>query len=153
MTHICVGNITIIGTNNGLSSGRRKAIIWTNVGIVIIGLLGTNYSEIWIWILPFSFKKINSKMASAKMAIILSRRGELTLSVWVLNRSGLIRPHPLCHPTLSIHDHDDVMKWNHFPRYWPFVGEFTGPRWIPLTTASDAELWCFLWSGPEQTVE
>ena len=24
-------------------------------------------------------------------------------------------------------------------------GEFTGPRWIPYTKASDAELWCFLW--------
>ena len=23
-------------------------------------------------------------------------------------------------------------------------GEFTGPRWIPHTKASDAELWCFL---------
>ena len=23
-------------------------------------------------------------------------------------------------------------------------GEFTGPRWIPRTRASDAELWCFL---------
>ena len=28
-------------------------------------------------------------------------------------------------------------------------GEFTGPRWIPRTKASDAELWCFLWSEPE----
>ena len=28
-------------------------------------------------------------------------------------------------------------------------GEFTGPRWIPSTKASDAELWCFLWSAPE----
>ena len=27
--------------------------------------------------------------------------------------------------------------------------EFTGPRWIPSTKASDAELWCFLWSVPE----
>ena len=26
-------------------------------------------------------------------------------------------------------------------------GEFTGPRWIPCTKASDAELWCFLWSA------
>ena len=25
-------------------------------------------------------------------------------------------------------------------------GEFTGLRWIPRTKASDAELWCFLWS-------
>ena len=28
-------------------------------------------------------------------------------------------------------------------------GEFTGPRWIPRTKASDAELWCFLWSSSE----
>ena len=28
-------------------------------------------------------------------------------------------------------------------------GEFTGPRWIPRTKASDAELWCLLWSTPE----
>ena len=26
--------------------------------------------------------------------------------------------------------------------------EFTGPRWIPRTKASDAELWCFLWFAP-----
>ena len=31
----------------------------------------------------------------------------------------------------------------------PLCGEFTGPRWIPLTKASDAELWCFLSSVPE----
>ena len=28
-------------------------------------------------------------------------------------------------------------------------GEFTGPRWIPRTKASDAELWWFLWSASE----
>ena len=31
--------------------------------------------------------------------------------------------------------------------------EFTGDRWIPCTKASDEELWCFLWSAPEWTVE
>ena len=36
-----------------------------------------------------------------------------------------------------------------FSAHWPFVWEFTGDRWIPLTKASDAELWCFLWSVPE----
>ena len=35
----------------------------------------------------------------------------------------------------------------------PYCGEFTGHRWIPHTKASDAELWCFLWSSPEQMVE
>ena len=28
-------------------------------------------------------------------------------------------------------------------------GEFTGPRWIPRTKASDAELGCFLWAASE----
>ena len=42
--------------------------------------------------------------------------------------------------------HDDVIKWKHFPRYWPFVRGIH--RWIPLTKASDAHLWCFLWSAP-----
>ena len=32
-------------------------------------------------------------------------------------------------------------------------GKFTGHRWISHTKASDAELWCFLWSAPEWTVE
>ena len=32
-------------------------------------------------------------------------------------------------------------------------GNFFGHRWIPLTKASDAELWYFLWSTPEYTVE
>ena len=31
----------------------------------------------------------------------------------------------------------------------PLCGEFAGHRWIPRTKASDAELWCFLWSVPE----
>ena len=31
--------------------------------------------------------------------------------------------------------------------------EFGSHRWIPLPKPSDAELWCFLWSAPEQTVE
>ena len=35
----------------------------------------------------------------------------------------------------------------------PLWGEFTGDRWIPLTNASDAELWYFLWYVPEQTVD
>ena len=35
----------------------------------------------------------------------------------------------------------------------PLCGKFTGDRWIPLTKASHAELWCFLWSAPEQTDE
>ena len=38
-THICVGNLTIIGSDNGLSPGRRQAITWTNAGILLMGPL------------------------------------------------------------------------------------------------------------------
>ena len=37
-----------------------QAIIYTNAGISLIGSLGTNFSEIWIKIPKFSFKKISS---------------------------------------------------------------------------------------------
>ena len=44
---------------------------------------------------------------------------------------------------------DYGIKWKHFPRFWPFVRGIYRHRWIPLTKASDAERWCFLWSAPE----
>ena len=46
--HIYVSKLTIIGSDNGLSPGRRQAIIWTNDGILLIGPFGTNFSEILI---------------------------------------------------------------------------------------------------------
>ena len=66
LTHICVGNLTIIGSDNGLSPGRRQAIIWTYARVVLIGILGTNFNEILIEIHAFSFKKINLKISSGK---------------------------------------------------------------------------------------
>ena len=63
-THICVEKVTIIGSDNGLSPGRRQAIIWTNAGILLIGASGTNFSEILIEIQTFSFKKMHLKMSS-----------------------------------------------------------------------------------------
>ena len=66
MTHICVSKLTIIGSDNGLSPGRRQATIWTNAGILLIGPLGTNFSEILIEIQSFSFKETHLKMSSGK---------------------------------------------------------------------------------------
>ena len=66
VTHICVSRIIIIDSDNGLSPGRRQAIIWTNAGLLLIGPLGTNFSEILIEILTFSFKKMRLKVSSAK---------------------------------------------------------------------------------------
>ena len=61
VTHICVNKLIIIGSDNGLSPGRRQAIIWTNAGISLIRTLGTNSSEILIEIHTSSCKKCNWK--------------------------------------------------------------------------------------------
>ena len=45
---------------------RRQAIIWTNAGLLLIGPLGINFSEILIEILTFSFKKMRLKVSSVK---------------------------------------------------------------------------------------
>ena len=59
-------NLTIIGSDNGLSPGRRQAITWTSAGILLIGPLGTNFSEILMEIHTFSLKKMHLKMSSGK---------------------------------------------------------------------------------------
>ena len=75
------GNWTIIGSYNSLSPGQRQAIIWTNAGIMLIGLLGTKFNEMLIEIPTFSFKKIHLKMPSGKWRPfcrslnVLTRRG------------------------------------------------------------------------------
>ena len=63
--------------------------------------------------------------------------------------------HRICFTSLIIIilSHDDVIKWQHFSRYWSFM---RGNRRWPLDSlhnASDAELWCFLWSVLKQTIE
>ena len=83
VTHICVGNLTIIGPDNGLSPGRRQAIIWTNAGILLIGPWGTNFSEILIGIQTFSVKKMHLKMSSAKWR-------PFCLGLNVLIRNGIL---------------------------------------------------------------
>ena len=47
------------------------------------------------------------------------------------------------------HQPEICIQWKHFRVTDPLCGDFTGP----LTKARDAELWGFLCSAPEQTVE
>ena len=65
VTYICVSKLTINGSDNGLSPGRRQAIIWTNTEILLIGPLGTNFIEIIVGIQTFSFRKMHLEMSSA----------------------------------------------------------------------------------------
>ena len=81
--HICVGKLSIIGSDNGLSPGPRQAIIGTNVGKLLIGPLGTNFSEILIKIDTFSFKKMHLNMSSAKWQPFCLGHNVLTMR-WTL---------------------------------------------------------------------
>ena len=62
LTHI----LTIISSNNSLLPGRHQAIIWTSTGIVLIGNLETNFSEILSEIHACPIKKMHLKMSSVK---------------------------------------------------------------------------------------
>ena len=73
VTHICISKLNTIASDNGLSPDRRQAIIWINAEILLIGPSGTNFSEISIEILTFSFKKIAFEKVVCKTVSILSR--------------------------------------------------------------------------------
>ena len=95
VTHICVGNLTIIGSVNGLSPCRRQPIIWTNAGILLIGPFGINSIEILIDIQSFSFTKIHLEMSSGKWRPFCLGLNVLNL-LWVLIASNpcfLLRHH------------------------------------------------------------
>ena len=66
VTNICVGKLSIIGSDNGLSPGRRQAIILTNAGILLIGPPGTYFRVISIGINTISIKEMQLKMSCAK---------------------------------------------------------------------------------------
>ena len=113
VTHICVNKLTIIGSDIGLSPGRRQAIIWTNDRILLIGPLGTKFSEILSGIQTFSFKKIHLNMSFAKWRLFC-------LGLNVLRSQGISR-HCIDQisqniPSLAseelIPSHNKHFKWN-----------------------------------------
>ena len=74
VAYIRVGKLTIIGSDNGLSPERHRAIIWTNAGTLLIGPLGTIFSEIVIEIQTFfSIEENTFKNVVCEMLFISSR--------------------------------------------------------------------------------
>ena len=80
--YVCISKLTIIGSDNGLLPGRHQAIIWTSAGILSIGPLWTNFSEMSIKIQTFSLKKLCLKMSSVMCC-------QFCLSLNVLNQIRL----------------------------------------------------------------
>ena len=137
---------------------RRQAIFGTNDGILLIGPLGTNFSEILITIHTFSFKKMYLKMSSGKWRTFC-------LGLNVLRHTRLRKLAHLLHTTISnciFHYNDVIMgaiasqitsltivystvysaqiKENiKAPRHWPLCGKVTGTGEFPTQMASNAE--------------
>ena len=116
VTHICVSQLTIIGSDNGLSPGRRQAIIWTNAGILLIGPLGTNLSETPRFIHASTYD-ILSRPQCVKYCYVLFRSssGYLCHSVYQISvcLSGYVptlRLNPLRPRPNRRHLADDIFK-------------------------------------------
>ena len=119
------------------SPGERK---WWCRHMFPLRPLGTNFINIWIKVSWFYFNKMHMKISSEKMAVILFRAQCF--------KATTIR--------LSFDVSPDMMtssNGNVFRVTGSLCGEFAGYRWILRTIASDAELWCFLWSAPEETAK
>ena len=116
VTHICVGNLTIIGSDNGLSPGWRQAIIWTNAGILLIGPLGTNFSEILIGVQTFSFKKMHLKMSSAKWCPFCP--GLIVLTHWGRDKKDAISQTTFssAFSWMKMHEFRLIFHWSLFLR-------------------------------------
>ena len=54
-------DLSTIGSDNGLSPGRRQAIFWTSSVLLLIGFFVTKLSEILIEIYTFSFNECIGK--------------------------------------------------------------------------------------------
>ena len=146
VTHTCVSKLSSISSDNGLSPGRRQAIIWTNAGILLIGPLGTNFNETSIEIHTFSFKKIRLKLSSGKWR-------PFCVGLNVLTHYGLVMSHAI------------IYFSKHCFREWPCISwhQVTEPmltyvnkmlkHWLPwnlyqnsnFTTEEDAFIFKYQW--------
>ena len=129
-------NWVSIGSDNGLSPGRRQAIILTNADILSIRPQGTYFNEIVFEIQIISFKKIHFNTSSAKWQPFCPGGHEFNL--------------------LMAHQHRKAGM----AKAWPVSGLSTLLALCvgnPLVTsapqrASKVDLWCFPLSLPKKVL-
>ena len=89
VTHICISKMTIISSDNGLSPDRCQAIISSIAGILLVWLMGTNFSEVLTIIYLFSLKKMHLKMLSVKSRPFCLSLNVL-ISAWICPKQKLL---------------------------------------------------------------
>ena len=109
VTYICVSKLSILGSDNGLSPGRRQPIIRTNAGILLIRPLGTIFSVILVQIIIFSFKKMRLKVWSAKRRPFCHGLNELSSDICRYLLSVKCRAHLTSHPFIFLQSIKQIM--------------------------------------------
>ena len=95
VTHICISKLTMIGSDNGLSPGRRQAIIWTNAWVLLIRTLETKFSEILSEVKIFYSRKSIWKCRLKKGGHIFSASMFSNESAWLVSRVAPFQAHRL----------------------------------------------------------
>ena len=124
---------TVAILSNGLAPGRRQAIIWTNAGILLIRPVGTNFNEILIEILTFSFMKMRLKVSSAKRWPFCLSPNVLieAMSLTRLN-SVIVWESSFCQQWwlyIICQCHNTIMTWIGHVAWWPLPELLT---WYPI---------------------
>ena len=145
----------------GLIISRIYNFFFTYVKILLIWdcFIG---SDLYVLRVPVDVSYLKQRAVNnakeGQMYFVMSRRSLIPDIMvhgglnWESSSKSTVSAHMLWIEFMST-PHDVVIKWKHFPRYWSFVrGIHRSPVNFPQK-ASDAELWCFLWSPPEWTVE
>ena len=99
MTHICVGKLTIIGSENGLSPRRRQANIWTNAGSFLIESLEQTSMKYQSEFKYFHWRKCAENVV-CEMTSILSRPRCVNRALFFISCNPFIDTNRHIFPTL-----------------------------------------------------
>ena len=141
-----------------LNENRFWLLLLKNIDIII----RTSFNQICSAIIKFCLDgmralSLNTYFMTDEDLVAYSKMGVSTMQWDSCPISKHTRPWNPYGANTIVHDfkifHHDVIIWNIFRVTGPLWEESTGHRWFPLTKASDATPWCFLWSAPEQTLE
>ena len=145
--HMVLKTLVIIGPGNGLSPDRCQTNTGTNVKVLTGWPVAINFNE--------NFTK--NKIACIEEIVKWKCRLQTDDHFVQPSCQNVSRPTETMWPSYMTISFIRFMmtpsNGNIFRVTGRLWGEFTGHRWSSLTKASDAELWCFLWSAPEQTIE
>ena len=135
VTHICVIKLSIIGSDNGLSPGRRQAIIWTSAETLLISALRTNFSEIFSDIQMSWFKKIHLKMSSENGGHFVSASMCYGLKCEVVSYEGWNKPNSLWMLYIVVY----MIIWMYFLVYY----SLRNSTWH--IAGHSVHQWAYLW--------